>query len=114
KVAQLAGRVVREHAEGRILVPLRILAAKVVLERAVAGAQQTQVMPSTGTRMRAKRRGIGGGHDRQVRVTGEMRGDPVEPVDPHRAHRTRGRVSLSVHEVVNDERPSRTAEELAQ
>jgi ribose transport system substrate-binding protein len=103
-----------EDAEGRILAALRIFAPEVVFERAVASAQQAQVVPTARPRMGAERRGIGGGHDRQVDVLGQMRSDTVERVDPHRAHRAGGRVSLSIHEVVDDQRPPRAAEQLAQ
>src|SRR5215813_2914020 len=43
-----------------------------------------------------------------------MRSDAVEGVDPHRAHRASRRISFSIHEVVNDERSSCAAEQLAQ
>jgi hypothetical protein len=63
----------------------------------------------------ARRSGrIGCRSDHEVGVLGHVVGDPVEAVDPQCAHRAWGRLPLPVHEVVDDQRPPRRAEQLAE
>ena len=76
-MAQRARCVAREDAQRRILVALRILASEVVLERAIAGTQEAQLVPAAQPRVGAKSRRIGGSHDRQVNILGKMRSDAV-------------------------------------
>src|SRR5215471_19734191 len=57
---------------------------------------------------------IGRGGDREIDVLSEMMSDTVVAVDPHRAHRTGTGLTLSVHQVIDDHRPIRPAEQFAQ
>jgi len=55
---------------------------------------------------------LGGGDHRKVNVLGEVTRRGVVAVDPHRAQRAGLRLGLAVHEVVQDQRPVRGAEQL--
>jgi hypothetical protein len=60
----------------------------------------------------AQGRRVGGGGDRDVDVLRQVGGDAVEPVDPHGAYRAGAGLVLAVHQVVDDQRPARAAEQL--
>ena len=107
-------RIAGEDGDGRVLVTLFVLTFEVVLEATVAGAEQPQVLPAAIPTVGAQRRKIGRRHDGKVHVLPEVLSDTVESIDPHGAHRAGWGLLLSVHEVVDEERTVRAAEELAQ
>src|SRR6266852_4193885 len=91
-----------------------IFAAEIVLKSAVAGAQQTQLVPASFSRVRAQGRRISRGDNRQVKALREVMSNSIEAIDPGGAHWARYALLLSVHEVVNHERTIRRSEQLAQ
>src|SRR5919108_2120569 len=86
-MSESAVAIAREDRDGRVLVALRVLAAKVVFEGAVPATKQPKVAPPSIASMLAQGRWICGGSDDEVDVLGEMKTDAVVAVDPHRAHR---------------------------
>src|SRR5690606_7127173 len=68
----------REYRDRRVLMAFLVLAAEVVLERAVARAQQAQPVPPPVTGVRAQRRQIGRGDDRKIDVLREMMRNAVD------------------------------------
>src|SRR5690348_14887709 len=82
KMAQRAICIASKNRNCRILISFAILAAEIVFESAFGGAQETQPVPSSVSRMRAQRGGIGSSDDRQINVLVEMVSDSIEAVDP--------------------------------
>jgi hypothetical protein len=64
--------------------------------------------------MGSQRDRIGGGNDHNIDVLSQMASDPVPAIDPHRAHRTWAGLFFAEHQVVDDQRPVRRRERLAQ
>src|SRR5260370_7214251 len=91
-----------------------IFAAEIVLKSAVAGAQQTQLVPASFSRVRSQGRRISRGDDRQVNALRKVMSDSIEAIDPGGTHWARTRLLLSVHEVVNHQRTIRAIEQSAQ
>src|SRR5262249_31916373 len=64
--------------------------------------------------MGSQARQIGGGNNSQIQILSEMVSDAIKTVNPRRAHRTRLCLFLAEHEVIDDQRPIRACEELAE
>jgi len=92
----------------------RVFASKIVLERAVAAAEQPQMAPPAIAGVLSEHGRIRGGGDGEVEALCEMVGDAVVAVDPHRAHRAGRRLPLSIHQVIDHDRPVRTGEQVSQ
>src|SRR4030095_3437086 len=85
----------------RILIARRVFAAQIVFESAFARTQQTQPVPSAGSRVRSQR-GRGSGSDYgPVNILGEMMSDSIDAVDPRSTHRTGACLLLSIHELID-------------
>src|SRR5277367_1733263 len=54
EVAGRPGSIEREHRDGRVLLPLSVLAPQVEFERVVGTTQQAQMIPTPNTRMRTQ------------------------------------------------------------
>src|SRR5437773_11037727 len=93
--------------------PFAVLAAQVVLESAVAGAKEAQLVPAAGAGVRAQSGDISGGDDGEVKILSEMMGHAVGAVEPGGAHRASLGLPLSIHQVIDDERAIRLGEESA-
>src|SRR5207302_5633205 len=97
-----------------VLTSLAVFAAQVVLEGAVAGAEQAQLVPASRASVGAQSGQIGGGGDSEVEILREVMGDAVKAVEPGGAHRASLGLLLSVHEVIDDERAIGRSEEFAE
>src|SRR5258708_2485830 len=86
KMADGAVVVPSEDANRRILTPVGIFAGQIVLERAGAGAQEPQSVPSPFAGMRAQGRRIGRGNNREVDVLGQVMSNAIQAVDQRGAH----------------------------
>jgi len=64
--------------------------------------------------MGSQARQIGGGDNSQIQILSEMVRDAVNAVNPRRAHRTRLCLFFAEHEVIDDHRPIRACEKLAE
>src|SRR6266581_928724 len=91
-----------------------IFAAEIVLKSAVAGAQQTQFIPTSFSCVRAQRGRICRRDNRQVNILREVMSNSIEAIDPGGTHWAWYGLLLSVHEVVNHERTIGRSEQLAQ
>src|SRR5690349_21907789 len=100
-MAQRAICIASKNRNCRILISFAILAAEIVFESAFGGAQETQPVPSSVSRMRAQRGGIGSSDDRQINVLVEMVSDSIEAVDPRGTHRAGICLLLSIHKVID-------------
>jgi|SRR5438067_110771 len=94
--------------------PCAVLAAEVVLESVVASAEEAQPVPATSAGMCPQSRDISGGDHGEVKVLSEMVGHTIGAVDPGSAHWTSLRLTLSIHQVIDDERAIRLGEEFAE
>src|SRR5262245_29168385 len=72
-----------------ILMTFPVLASKIVFERGISGAQQTEPVPATSAGVRSQGHRISCGDNREVDVLRNVVSDSVEAVDPSGAHRTR-------------------------
>ena len=114
EVAQSAVGVARENGNGGVLMPFAVFAAEVVLEGAVAAAEEAQPVPAARASVRAQSGHIGGGDDGEVKILSEVMGHAVGAVDPGGAHWASLGLPLSVHQVIDDERAIGLGEEFAQ
>jgi len=64
--------------------------------------------------MASQARQIGGGNNSQIQILSEMVRDAIKTVNPCRAHRTRLCLFFAEHEVIDDHRPIRAREKLAE
>src|SRR5438874_3468074 len=103
-----------ENGNGGVLMAFAVLAAQVVLESAVAGAQEAQPVPAARSSVRADRGDISGSVDGEVNILSKMMGNAVGAVEPGGAHGAGFGLPLSVHEVIDDERAIRPGEELGE
>src|SRR6266536_2783251 len=92
----------------------RVFAAKIVLESAFTGAQQTQFVPASFASIRTQRGRISSSDNCQIYILRHVMSDAIVAVDPGSAHRARIRLLLSKHEVIDHERTIRRGEQLAQ
>src|SRR5213080_5210281 len=72
EMAKRAIAVPRENRYCRILIPLAVFAAEVVLECIATATQEPQSVPPTASRVRTQGRRIGGGNDGNVDVLSEV------------------------------------------
>src|SRR5262245_9276344 len=98
----------------RILVSFFVFAAKVVLECARAGAQETQSVPASCASVASESRQVRRCDDGKVDVLREVMRNAINTVDPRRAHWTWLRLFFAVHEVIKNDRPIRSGEQLAE
>src|SRR6185503_8894112 len=96
-----------EHRNRRVLISFTILAAEIVLKSAIAGAQQTQFVPASDSRVRAQGRWISRCHDRQVDILREVMSNSIPAIEPGGTHRARSGLSLSEHHLIDNERTIR-------
>src|SRR5437588_4287951 len=92
----------------------RIFAAEIVLKSALAGAQQTQLVPTSVSRVRAQRGWISRRDNREVNALRDVMSNTIVAIDPSGTHWARDGFLLSIHEVVNHERTIRAGEQVAQ
>jgi hypothetical protein len=78
-----------EDGDGRVLMTFAVFAAEVVLEGAVAGAQQAQLVPAAGASVGAESGDIGGGYYGEVEILRQVMHDAVGAVEPGGTHRAR-------------------------
>ncbi len=102
EVAQGAVGVAGENRNGGVLASFAVFAAEVVLECAVSGAQEAQLVPASGASVGAQSGEIGGGDDGEVEILSEVMSDTVGGVEPGGAHGARFGLPLSVHKVIDD------------
>ena len=114
KMAKRAILISSEHRDRRVLISLAIFAAKIVLESALACAQQTQSVPTSFASIRAQRGWIRRGDNRQIHVLRDVMSDAIVAIDPGSAHWARIDLLLSKHEVINHQRTIRRGEQFAQ
>src|SRR5262245_27380997 len=88
--------VFREIRDRRVLLTLAVLTAEIVLERILARAQQSQLVPTSLAREGAQCGQVGCRHDRQVNILRKVVGHSVVSIDPGSTHRTRFSILLSV------------------
>src|SRR5215469_18089495 len=86
EMLQRAVGVAGEYGNCRVLMPFAVFAAKVVLERAVAGAEQAQLVPAASTSVRPESGDVGGGHHGEVKILSQVVRHAVRAVDPGGAH----------------------------
>src|SRR6266478_1136930 len=91
-----------------------IFAAEIVLKSAVAGAEQSELVPTSASRVRAQRGGISRRDNCQVYVLRDVMSNAIVAIDPGGTHWARYGLLLAVHEVVNHERTIRRSEQFAQ
>src|SRR6478672_11417502 len=84
----------RKNGYRRILIPVLVFAAEIVLERARTGAQKSQPVPAACASMASQAYRIRCSHDRQIEVLSEVMRNGIETVDPCRAHRAWFRLSF--------------------
>ncbi len=113
EMAQGAVGFAGENGNGGVLMPFAVLAAWVVLESAVVGAEEAQLAPAARAGVRAQSGDISGGDHGEVKILSEMMGDAVGAVEPGGTHRASLGLPLSVHQVIDDERAIRFREEFA-
>src|SRR6185369_1118526 len=113
EVAQRALGVAGENGNGGVLMPFSLFAAEVVLEGAVAGAEEAQLVPAARARVGAQTGDISGGDDCEIEMLGEVMCNAVGAIKPGGAHGARFGLSLSKHEVIDDERAIGFGEEFA-
>ena len=101
EVAQGAVGVAGENGNGGVLTPFAVFAAEVVLEGAVAGAEEAQLVPAARASVGAQSGEISGSDDGEVEILSEVVGHAVGAVEPGGAHGARLRLALSVHEVID-------------
>src|ERR1700704_2561227 len=101
-----------EDGHCRVLIAVFALAAQVVLEAAVAGAEESEVVPTPAPRVLSERARLRRRDDREVNVLLQVAGNAIQPIDPQGAHGARRLLTFSVHEVVDDEGTVRPREEL--
>jgi hypothetical protein len=82
KMAHRGVTVSSKNRNRRVLMSFVILAAEIVLEGVLSGAQQTQSVPTSLPRVGPQRRQIGSGDNRQNNFLRQVVSDPVEAVDP--------------------------------
>src|SRR5947207_21237 len=104
EMAQGAVGVAGENGNGGVLMPVAVLAAQVVLESAVAGAEEVQLVPAAGAGVRAQSGDVSGGDHGEIKILSEMMGHAVGAVEPGGAHRASLGLPLSIHQVIDDER----------
>src|SRR6266705_2462667 len=114
KMAKRAVAVSRENGNRGVLMSRRVFAAKIVLESAFAGAQQTQSVPASFASIRAQRGRIRRGDNRQVHILRQVMSDAIVAVDPGSTHRARIDLLLAKHEVIDYQRTIGRGEQLAQ
>src|SRR5579859_6014618 len=102
EVAQGAVGVAGENRNRGVLTSFAVFAAKVVLEGAVSGADEAQLIPASYASVGSQSGEIGGGNDREVKILSEVVSDAVGGVDPGGAHGARFGLPLSVHKVIDD------------
>ena len=105
EMAQGAVGIAGENGNRGVLMPVAVFAAQVVLEGAGATTQESQPVPTSAACMRAQSDRTGRGHDRNVDVLGQVMCDTIPSIDDKRAHRARLGLLLSVHEVIDHNRP---------
>ena len=105
EVAQRADTVPTEYGYRRILVPLAVFAAQIVLERAGAATQESQPVPASRAAMLSQGWRIGRSNNGDVNILGEVMSHTVQAVYKKCAHRARAGLLLSVHEVVDQQGP---------
>lgn len=71
-----------ENGNGGVLMPFAVLAAQIVLESAVAGAEQAQLVSATRAGVRAHRGDIRGRDHGEVQILSEMMGHAIGAVEP--------------------------------
>src|ERR1700730_11462947 len=89
EVAQDAVGVAGENRNGGVLTSFAVFAAEVVLEGAVSGAQEAQLVPASRASVGAQSGKVGGGYDGEVEILSEVMGHAVGAVDPGGAHGAR-------------------------
>src|SRR5207245_9333071 len=103
KVPQRAVTVSGENRDRRILLSFAIFAAEIVLESAVAGAEQAQSVPASFASPRAQRRWISRSHNCQIDILGDVMSYAIKGIDPGSAHRARSGLLLPKHEMIDDQ-----------
>src|ERR1041384_902744 len=114
EMTQHAVAVFGENRDRRILIPFLVFAAKIVFERAIAGTQETQIVPTSAARVLTQHSRIGRRDDREVRRLRQVMRHTVVAVDPSGAHRASSGLLLAKHEVVNNQRTIRRREQFTQ
>src|SRR5258706_4191326 len=114
KMTQRAVTVSRENRNRRVLMSFAIFAAEIVLKSAVAGAEQSQLVPTSASRVRAQRGGISRRDNCQVYVLRDVMSNAIVAIDPGGTHQARHVLLLSIHEVVNHKRTIGRGEQFAQ
>src|ERR1043166_2771019 len=82
EVPQRAVGAARENGNGRVLMPFAVFTAEVVLEGAVAGAEQPKLVPAASASVSAESREVGGGHHGEGEILSGGRGAAVGAVEP--------------------------------
>src|SRR6185437_9998040 len=103
-----------ENGNGGVLMPFSVFAAGVVLEGAAACAEEAQLVPAARARVGAQSGDISGGDDCEIEILSEVMCYAVGAIKPGSAHRARFGLSLSIHEVIDDERAIWLGEEFAE
>src|SRR6516164_4201451 len=89
EVAQGAVGIAGENGNGGVLTPFAVFAAEVVLEGAVAGAEEAQLVPAARASVGAQRGEISGSDDGEVEILSEVMGHAVGAIEPGGAHGAR-------------------------
>ena len=114
EVAHGAVGVAGENGNGGVLAAFVVFAAQVVLEGAIAGAEEAQLVPASRASVGAQSGEIGGSDHGEVEILSEVMGHAVRAVEPGGAHGARLGLPFSVHEVIDDERAIGLGEEFAE
>jgi hypothetical protein len=113
-VTHVAVGVAREDGDRGVLFAFGVLAAQVVLERAVSTTEQPEMVPTTVPRVCAQIGKVRRGGYHEVEILFQVPGDAVVTINPHRAHRTGSGLLLAIHQVIDHQRPAGAGEQLTQ
>src|SRR5260370_265769 len=94
--------------------PLTIFAAQIVLEGVRTTTQEPQVIPNSRASMCSQGYRIRSGCNDYIDVLRQVMRDAIPTVDNQRTHWAGAGAFLSVHKVVDDQRPVRPSEQVAQ
>jgi len=114
EVAQGAVGIAGENGNSGVLMPFAVFAAQVVLEGAIAGAEEAQLVPAARASVIAESGEIGGGDHGEVEILSQVMRNAVGAVEPGGAHGARFGVSPPIHKVIDDQRAIGLSEEFTE
>jgi hypothetical protein len=110
EMANVSIGVSREDRDGRMLVAVLVFAREVGPKRIVATTQEPKRAPTSPATVFAKRGRSAAATIAKSTFSARMMSHAVKTADPHRTHRARFLLPLSVHEMVNNKRAIRRRE----